>query len=145
MKKLVVFLIVSISISAAAFAQKKFENNPKVMELRKAFYNKELLFTDAESKAFWPLFKQFQAEEKSLKKQYRSSKPTKIGTDEDAEKHIQKSFEFDQKKAALKKKYFEKYSKVLPVKKVAQLDATERKFKKEVLKKVRENRKKRNK
>jgi len=142
MKKLVLILIVSISFVAGAFAQQGFESNPKVKDLRKKFFNKELLFTDAEDKAFWPIFNKYQREVRSLEKQYKSKKYPE--TDQGAEDKIQDSIERDEKKAAIKKKYLSQFSKVLPVKKVAKIEPTERKFKREVLKKVRENRKKRN-
>jgi hypothetical protein len=144
MKNLVVILIISMGVVAGAFAQDNFENNPKVQEMRKAFYNKELQFTDAEATAFWPLFNQYQKEEKQLKKQYGTGEKIALMDDEEAKKHIQRSFEFDKKKGALKEQYFEKFAEVLPIRKVAMIEATERKFKMNVLRKVRENRQKRN-
>jgi len=141
MKKLVLILFVSISFVAGALAQ-KFENNPKIKEARKKFFNKELLLTDAENKAFWPIFDKYQKENRALAKQYRSKKHPE--TDQGYNDKIQDSIEFDEKKAALKKKYLEQFSKVLPVKKVAKIERTEQKFKREVLKRVRKNRNNRN-
>ncbi len=142
MKKLLLILFVSISFIAGAVAQQGFESNPKVKDLRKKFFNKELLFTDAEDKAFWPIFNKYQGEIKSLTKQYKSRKYPE--TDKGAEDKIKDSLEFDDKKSALKKKYLDQFSKVLPVKKVAKIEPTERKFKREVLKQVRKNRKGKN-
>ena len=143
MKKLGVFLMLSMFVVTGALAQGNFENNPKVKEMRKKFYNKELIFTDAEAQAFWPLFNEFQKKERLLRRQYKSD--TKPANEDEADKQIKLSLEYDQKKSELKKEYLDKFSKVLPVRKVAMLEATERKFKREVLKKVRENRQKRNK
>lgn len=141
MKKLVLILFVSITFVAGAFAQ-SFEKNPKVKEARKKFFAKELLFTDAEEKAFWPIFEKYQEENRRLSREYKSR--TYPETNEGAEKKIKDSFEFDEKKAAVKKKYLNEFSKVLPVKKVAKIEPTEKKFKREVLKQVRKNRQRRN-
>lgn len=143
MKKLVVFLILSISISLASFAQRHLENNPRVQKMRKEFYEKELQLTDAESKAFWPLFEEYKKEERALRKKY---KPVDIATvpDKEAEKELTKSIELEKKRTALKEKYLNKFSEVLPVRKVALIEPTERKFKKSVLKKIRQNRQRRN-
>lgn len=145
MKKLVIILILGMSVTIGAFAQGNFDNNPRVQKLRKEFYNTELQFTDAEAKAFWPLFEQYQRENRKLRKEYKmDANPTLLNNTE-AEERIKKSFEHDEKKNEIKKKYFDKFSKVLPVRKVALLESTERKFKKSVLKKVRQNRQRRNK
>ena len=143
MKKLVLILCLSVAFVASVFAQENFENNPRVKELRKKFYDRELAFTPDESKAFWPLFSQLQREQRKLRKQYNAGADIDIMEDKDAEAHLEKMFEYDQKKADLKKKYFDKFSEVLPIRKVAKIEATERKFKREVLKRVRKNRQKR--
>ena len=140
MKNLIIILILGLGVVSGTFAQKNFENNPKVQKMRKEFYNKELQFTATEATAFWPLFNQYQTEERKLRKQYKAGAKIELMDDDEAKKHIQQSFEFDKKKSALREKYFEKFSKALPIRKVAMIEATERKFKIEVLKKVRENR-----
>ena len=142
MKKLVLILFLSISFVAGVFAQDNFENNPRIKELRKTFYTKELQLTDAESKAFWPLHKEMTKEQKLLKKQYKVNAKVELMPDDKAKEHLDNLFIYEQKKTELKKTYFDKFTKVLPVRKVAKIESTERKFKKEVLKRVRKNRNK---
>jgi len=144
MKKLVLILFLSMSFVAGIFAQNNFEDNPRIKELRKTFYTKELQLTDTESKAFWPLYKQMNKEQKLLRKQYKVNAKVELMPDDEAEKHLENMFIYEQKKTDLKKKYFDKFTEVLPVRKVAKIESTERKFKKEVLKRVRRNRNKAN-
>ncbi len=135
MKKLVLFLLMGLFV-VSSYAQRNLENNPKVMQKRKEFYNKELQFTPAEEKAFWPIYQKYQKEEDKLRKEYRPNAKLDLMSDAEAEAHIKRSFEYDQKKNDLKKTYFDKFSEVLPVRKVALIGATERKFKKLILKQV---------
>lgn len=143
MKKLVVFLILSMSITVGALAQKNLENNPKVKKMRKEFYDKELELTDSEASAFWPVFEAYKKEERALRQEYKPARPELLN-DGEAEQQVRRSIEFEEKKTALKKRYLEKFSDVLPVRKVAMLEATERKFKRAVLRKIRQNRQGRN-
>ena len=140
MKKLVLMILISAAFVASATAQKRFENNPKVQEARQKFYNQELGLTADEQKAFWPLFEAMKKEQQALNKEYRPKKNRGAMNDAELTADLDRQYEFDQKKAELKKKYTDKFSEVLPVRKVALIEATERKFKKEVLKKVRQNR-----
>lgn len=143
MKKLVLILIMGMSVFTAAIAQKNFDNNPKVQKLRKEFFKKELELTDKEASALWPIMDQYQNEVKQLRSKYKPDAKISPKSDSDVEKHVQNKFEFESKRNELKKKYFDKFSKVLPVRKAALVEPTERKFKKAVLNKVRQNRQKR--
>ncbi len=143
MKKLVLILIMGMTVLTGAIAQRNFENNPKVQKLRKAFFKKELNLTDKEASAFWPIFNQYYKEERALKKKYKVGRAIGPETpDAEAEQYVRNKFEFETKRNELKKKYFDKFSTVLPVRKAALVEPTEQKFRKRVLKKVRENRQK---
>ena len=141
MKKLGLILLMSVAFFATSFAQNDLDSNPKVMEKRKAFYNKELQFTDAEANAFWPVYMKYQKEQKALRKQYRANAKVELMTDAEAEAHVKKSLEYKQKETDLMAKYFDKFSAVLPVRKVAMLTATERKFKRLILNEIKKKRK----
>jgi hypothetical protein len=107
-----------------------------------AYVTNELSLTPDESKAFWPVYNQFQEEMKTLRKERResmkSAKEDGEITDDEAEKLIQKQFEFKQKELDLEKKYHTEFKKVLPVKKVAKLYRTEEQFKRKLLDKMRD-------
>ena len=140
MKKLGLILLMSVAFIATSFAQDDIDSNPKVMEKRKAFYNKELQFTNAEASAFWPMYMKYQKEQRALRKQYRTNAKIELMSDKEAEQHVKKSLEFKQKETDLMKKYFDKFSTVLPVRKVAMLTATERKFKRLILNEIKKKR-----
>ena len=112
----------------------------RIQEERVKFFTQELQLTQAESKVFWPLFDQYRTDERSLENQYKSKKKLALLTDEEVEAHIYKMFELEEKKVALKKSYFEQLKEKLPIRKIAMLESTERKFKRMVLKKIQNNR-----
>jgi hypothetical protein len=140
MKNLILFLLLGVITISSTFAQDNMDNNPKVMQKRKEFYNKELQFTPAEQKAFWPIFEKYQKEEDQLRRKYRPNAKLELMNDDEAEAQIKRSFEYDQKKNELKQKYFDQFSEVLPVRKVALIGPTERKFKKLILKQIKARR-----
>lgn len=79
----------------------------------------EMALTDKDAAAFWPIYRQYEHERSALDdgrvlviKEYAEKYPTL--TDADAKAMAEKMFEYDSRVAALKKKYFKKFNKVLP-------------------------------
>ncbi len=137
MKRSIIIAFAFLISITSLLAQKNMDN-PKVQEMRKEFYGKKLQFTAEESEAFWPLFNNYQKDEKKLKKKYKVGADVGIMSDSEAEKHLENMVEFEEKKAALKKDYVNQFKTVLPVRKVAMLDKTERQFKQNLLKKYKQ-------
>lgn len=90
----------------------------------------EMAFADKDAAAFWPIYRQYEHERSALDdgrvvviKEYAEKYLTL--TDADAKAMAERMFEYDSRLAALKKKYFKKFNKVLPaltVTKFFQLD-----------------------
>jgi hypothetical protein len=87
-------------------------------------------FSDKEAAAFWPIYRQYEYERSRLDdgrvaviKEYSQKYPAL--TDPEAKAMAEQMFEYDSRLAALKKKYYKKFNKVLPaltVTKFFQLD-----------------------
>jgi hypothetical protein len=87
-------------------------------------------FSDKDAAAFWPIYRQYESERSMLDdgrvvviKEYAEKYSTL--TDADAKGMAERMFEHDSRLAALKKRYFKKFNKVLPaftVTKFFQLD-----------------------
>jgi hypothetical protein len=76
-------------------------------------------FSDKEAAAFWPVYQQYEYERSRLDngrvaviKEYTQKYPTL--TDAEAKAMAEQMFEYDSRLAALKKKYYKKFNKVLP-------------------------------
>jgi hypothetical protein len=105
----------------------------RVEALRIAFFTEKLQLTPEESQNFWPLYNEYQDKEKGIRKTYRDDKSLELMSDAEAEKLIENTFEMEEKLLDLKKEYYQKMRRVLPVRKVALLSRIERQFKERLL------------
>jgi len=90
-------------------------------------------FTDKEGAAFWPIYQQYNHERSMLDdrrvaviKEYTQKYPTL--TDTEAQAMAEQMLECDYRLAALKKKYYKKFNKVLPALTVAKFFQLERRI-----------------
>ena len=89
-----------------------------------------MLFSDKEGAAFWPVYRQYERDRESLDdgrvaviKEYTEKYPNV--SDAEAKSMAERMFQYDSRLTELKKKYFQKFNKVLPaltVTKFFQLD-----------------------
>lgn len=126
-----------------SFAQPKKERpdkKVKIEALRKAYINEKLALTEAEQKAFWPLYTEYKQKEKALRDSFHKKyKPNDVVfmNDKQAEEYLNAGIKLREDQNNLYKTYIEKFKKVLPVKKVAMLPMVEREFKKTLMDKAR--------
>lgn len=134
---IVVFLLLFCA-KIPVFAQ---ENSPRqqVQNIRIQVYTKILRLTDDEANRFWPVFDEMQAKLNEIKKKAKierlniSDNYDKL-TDIQMEHSLDNLLEYQQQSLDIQKKYYQKFKKLIPIKKVALLPNAEREFKKELLK-----------
>lgn len=115
MKKLLIFGFLILGFGA--YSQ---NDEGRVEGMKREFLTKELQLTSAESEAFFPLYQEYSQKKREARKLYRT---------ENSEGSIDKLIDKEQELVDLKKQYFDKFSKILPAKKVVQLIEAEKKFK----------------
>ncbi len=71
MKKITLILVLSV-ISYSLFSQGREQKKAQMEALKVQFFTEELDLTEKESKEFWPVFYQFEKEQKSLKKEIKN-------------------------------------------------------------------------
>ena len=139
MKNLIFTLILLTSFSI--FSQESKAD--KVEAMKVGFITNKLELTAKEAQTFWPLYNEYNSKLEKLRKTKKSdfddlkNKSENI-TDKELEAFINEVFASKQKELDLQKEYYEKYAKVLPVKKVAMLYQAENQFKRELLRKIKE-------
>ncbi len=138
MKQSILILFAFLYFTNSILGQ-DFENE-KVQEMRVNFYNEQLQFTEAEKQSFWPLFDQFKKDEQNLKNQFKPDQKFELMSDAQAEAFILKSLDHEEELISLKRQYVTKLMKVIPVRKVAMLNRTERQFKHKILNDFKNNR-----
>lgn len=136
---LVFVLMLSVGGTIAQTDSKK----DKIDALRVAFISKKINLTDQESVAFWPLYNEMndrlEANRRTFRLQYNNNTNFNFATDKEAEAYLNAELLLKQKEYELYKEYYERFKKVLPVKKVAALRRAEEDFKKEIIKSIKEN------
>lgn len=115
-------------VGMAQQTEKKADRQAKI----DAILTEQLALTEAEQKAFLPLYKQYKKEAMELRKASKASKKKgKIMSelnDQELEEVIQASFDDKQKMLDLKRKYHGEFKKVLSMKKVAKLYHVEKRI-----------------
>ena len=140
--KYIISTIVLIFFINMAFAQTDSKKD-KIDALRVSFITKKVAFTNQESQAFWPLFNEMNdkldAGRKTFKLQYNANTNYDFKTDKEAEAYLAAELNLKQKEFEIYRDYYEKFKKILPVKKVAAVKRAEEDFKKELIKIVQQN------
>ena len=115
------------------------EKEAKINELRVKYFNDKLALTDAEQKAFWPLFDEYKLKDKNMRdsfqKKYKKNAIVFMD-DKKTEEYLNALLKLKDDESALYREYINKFKKVLPIKKVAMLPTLEKEFKKEILQKM---------
>src|ERR1043165_6022710 len=130
---IVLMMIFSSSLLSAQTDTKK----DKIDALRAAFIAKKVNLTAKESEAFWPLYNEMNdkldAARKTFRNQYNAKTNYEFATDKEAEAYLNAELTLKQKEFDLYREYYDKFKKVLPVKKVPAVRRAEEDFKKELI------------
>jgi hypothetical protein len=149
MKKVMLTLMMVMGMIISAQAQKpnkgekREQKREEIKALKIGFITEKLKLTTDEATKFWPVYNEFQAKKDKLNEERRANhKKLKKGIDSlsnaETEKIIDLDLVLEERELALKKEYHAKFKAVLPMKKAALLHQAEHEFRKELLKKARE-------
>lgn len=151
MKNVLIMMTMLLLTATVAFGQGPADDMPpppkgkiaeKIEAQKIAFFTRILNLTPEEAQKFWPLYNEYSAKERDLRPDFRKGRPMDI-SEEEANELIDSFFENEQKRLNLTKNYYEKFKMILPAKKVVKLHFAERKFKEELLKRMKKMRDKR--
>lgn len=135
-------MLVLILFINTSFAQAGSKRD-KIDALRAAFISKKVNFTTQETQSFWPLYNEMNdkldAARKNFRVQYNNTTNYDFITDKEAEAYLAAELNLKQKEFEIYKDYYDKFKKILPVKKVAAVRRAEDEFKKEIIKTIKEN------
>lgn len=135
-------LMFLLPASASLIAQSQ-EQIEKFNEERKVYFTEKLELTDTESKAFWPLYEDFQNRKMKLVEDERNSykyanKNMDNLTDSEIKTTLEKIYRLKEEQLQLEKEYYQvKFHKALPAKKVLKLGKVEWDFRRHLLHKLR--------
>ncbi len=141
MKQFKIYILVCLLVVGAinSIAQPTNKHD-KIKALRVTFINQKVNFTPQESQAFWPIYDEYNEKLGSVKRTFREQYIKNVDfttlTDKEAEAYINAELSVKQKEYELHKEYFEKFRKILPIKKVALLRRAEEEFRRELIKNI---------
>ena len=142
MKNTAFLFLFFIASNLVAQQESKHE---KLEAMKIAFITEKLSLTTKEAQSFWPGYNEYSQKIEKLRKTKRSDLgELKINIENSSDKEIEALlsdvFDAKTKEIELQKEYYSKYTKVLPIKKVALLYQSEHQFKKELLKRIKDKR-----
>jgi len=111
-------------------------NPGRRMELvKEGFISRQLRLTPEESKAFWPLYRQYVQDQTAVRilKRQNSANNSPVGTQQ-----INRELDYEEQLVEIRKRYADEFLKILPPQKVSELYKSEREFNDEVLKQLSE-------
>lgn len=114
----------------------------KLESAKIAFLTRELNLTTDEAQKFWPVFNEYADKRKANRKMQRANHEqvrANFGSmsDRDLDAALTREIEYEQKEVDLRKEYIGRFKTILPVAKVVRLYGAEEKFKREILKEMR--------
>ena len=147
MKKLLILILTVASSAQFAFTQEALEpsKREKLQSLKVAYLTEELNLTPEEAQAFWPLYNELESKMKAIRKAQRENristkKNHETMSDKELAASIDRELEYEQQELNLKKEYNVLFKKILPIRKVAKLHASEQGFRKELLRGAKDRR-----
>jgi hypothetical protein len=110
---------------------------------RRAFFNEKLELTDAEDKAFWPLYEDFANRKMKLAEDERNAyqygyKNADHLSDKEIRETLDKTFKLKEEQVALEKEFHQKFMTVIPPTKVMKLGKVEWDFRRYLMRKLRD-------
>lgn len=113
-------------------------DNERLQAMRVAFITNALQLTPEESQDFWPVYNEYEAEQREIRKKYRPNRQMMLMNDEELEQHLENTLRMEEELLQLKRTYMNRMQDVIPIRKIAMLNQAENKFKEEILKQIRQ-------
>ncbi len=144
-----IFLIISIILTTTVvYSQPNFEKHKEMIKSERiAFLTSKLNLSPAEAEKFWPVYNEYINKQEEIISQKRENmhnfaKNKDNITDEQAKKVVDTYILLTKQESDLFIEYNKKIENILPIKKVALLYQAEKQFKRHLMRKMQNGRKK---
>jgi hypothetical protein len=134
MKKWICMIAMALASIIQLSAQGRAgEGMQRVQAMKVAFITQRMNLTPEEAEKFWPLQNEFEAEQRKIRTQYRPGNNLSTLSDAAIEEAILNLFEMEEQITRLKRNYFNRFKRVVPVRKLAIYYRAETDFNKRLL------------
>ncbi len=143
MKKIYILAFVFLFFVKLGLAQEK--RREEIESFRVAYFTRQLNLTSEEAKKFWPVYNEMQNEIQKLQKERRNRhRDLRDNQDNISDAELEKSIDDEmasrQKELDIEKKYHERFKQILSMKKLALYYRAQEGFKRELLRKLQDQR-----
>jgi len=138
--KTIASIIFIISFSLMSFSQ---QNRDKIKTLKIAFITEKLDLSEKEAQQFWPIYNSFEDEQYQIRRnsfQGRNKINFETLTEKEASSLLKEMRSVETKRHALKTKFIDDLTKILPAKKIIMLDKVVDDFKHKMFEEYRRRR-----
>lgn len=112
----------------------------RIKALKVAFITEKLNLSPEESEKFWPVYNQYEAEQKRIRQKYRPEQDLNSLNDQEVERAVLDRFEMEEELIKLKRDYFQRMKTFMAVRKIALLQRSEQDFNRELLRRIQDAR-----
>ncbi|UAM99760.1 sensor of ECF-type sigma factor [Polaribacter litorisediminis] len=145
MKKIILYISISLFCSLSLSAQSKKEGREKIRTLKIAYLTEQLNLTANEAQKFWPVYNAFDKEQHTLRGSYRFSLEQAIQknetldniSEEDSKKLVALKLSTDKKLYEIQKDFIKKIERIISNKKIIKLQIAEIEFGRNLMRKYR--------
>lgn len=147
--KISLLSILLLAFGLSGFAQPPEDQIPEnkreeIEAMKVAFLTRRMELTREESQTFWPVYNEYQdeldAHRKSGKKMNKRHRTVSDPTEAELDQIIEERLNHERSRIDIEEKYYGEFKKVLPPRKIALYYASEKAFKRELLKRLRNDR-----
>ncbi len=146
------FLTLLMTISISLFAQpgppnkmNKEERRAKIKAAKVAFITQQIALTPKEAEKFWPVYNQWDADKKAIRQKNKIDKKMTELSDKEAEVFILNRLAAEEDLVKLDKDYYFRLKEIISPKRILKLQKAEKQFRKKLLRRINQNKKKKRK
>lgn len=118
----------------------KSQNGDRIQAMKVAFITNKAGISTEESQKLWPLYNEYEKEEKAIRDQYQLKGNLVSMTDEEAERAMDNYFIMEEKLLDLKKQFYQNLRSFMPARRIMLFRKAEKQFNVELLKTLQERR-----
>jgi hypothetical protein len=140
MKKIILFILSVFALTFNGMAQQP-SSREKIEAAKIGFISERLALTPKQAQTFWPMYNEYSAKKKDIRKAIKQLKIENNDNETDSEilEDIRKINFYKQKEVDIEKEYVEKFLTVLSPKQLADLYKAEKQFTKILLDKLKDD------
>lgn len=138
-----IILLTSLMISTVlAYAQQPGGRSERIHTIKVGYLTDKLNLSTAQAAAFWPVYDNYEAELRGIRRAFRQKYRTQPGNESPAraEQYIEDNLDYQEQTLGVNRKYKDRFLKIISAQQLASLYEAEREFKKLLIRQLRERR-----